>query len=126
MKKLITTFCIALFVPTLSACGADEPSYQIAEAGSWTDGTYTQSGKGYRGNLPVTVTIEGGKMTDIEVGKNDETPDRGGQAIKKMPDAMIEAQSYDVDGISGATRTSDGIKDAVARALEDASKDTNN
>ena len=58
--------------------------------------------------------------------KNDETPDRGGKAIKKMPDAMIEAQSYDVDGISGATRTSDGIKDAVARALEDASKDTNN
>lgn len=126
MKKLITTFCIALFMPILSACGADEPSYQIAAPGNWTDGTYTQSGKGYRGNLSVTVTIEGGKMTDIEIGKNEETPDRGGKAIEKMPKAMIEAQSHDVDGISGATRTSDGLKDAVARALEDASKDATN
>lgn len=127
MKKLITTFCIVLILPIVSACGSNnEASYNIAQPGEWTDGTYTQSAKGYRGDFPVTVTIEEGKMTDITVGKNDETPDRGGKAIKEMPEAMIAAQTHEVDGISSATRTSDGLKDAVARVLEDASKTSTN
>ena len=125
MKKLFTTFCISLLVPTLTACiGNNTPTYDIAASGQWTDGTYTQSAEGHRGQFPVTGTIKGGKMTDIQVGTNEETPDRGGKAIKKLPQAMLDAQTYDVDGISGATQTSDGLKDAVARALAEASTDT--
>lgn len=124
MKKSLTIFCIALLLPILSACGAqDTPSYNIAKSGNWIDGTYTQSAQGYRGNFPVTITINDGNLTNIKIGKNEETPDRGGKALKQMPQAMIDAQNYEVDGISGATRTSDGLKDAVARALETASKE---
>ncbi len=124
MKKLIASCCLVASVPFLAACGGGAPTYHIAEPGQWKDGTYTESAKGYRGDFAVTVTVKDGKMTAIDVGKHNETPDRGGKAIKTMPDAMIDAQSHEVDGISSATRTSDGLKDAVARALEKASEDT--
>ena len=50
-----------------------------------------------------------------------ETPDIGGKAIAELPAEMIKGQTYEVDAISGATITSNGMKDAVARCLEQAS-----
>lgn len=126
MKKFISGCCMVMLIPLLSACGDKTPSYQITDPGTWTDGTYTHVSRGYRSDLAVTVTIDGGKMTEIEVAKNDETPDRGGKAIEEMPQAMIEAQTHEVDGISSATRTSDALKDAVAQSLEEASGNTEN
>ncbi len=70
----------------------------------------------------MTVTIESGEIAGIDVGDNDETADKGGAAISQLPDQMIEEQTYDVDAVSGATITSDALKDAVARCLEKASQ----
>ncbi len=66
--------------------------------------------------------IEGGNIASISVGDNEETPDKGGVAIAQLPEEIVEAQSYDVDAVTGATVTSNGIKDAVARCLERASE----
>ena len=108
---------LALALPGCSGSGSS-----VAEAGSWTDGTYTETAEGKKGDFEVTVTIEDGFISDIAVGDNEETPDRGGVAIEEIPAEMIEAQSVDVDGVSGATITSDALKDAVTRCLEDASE----
>ena len=81
-----------------------------------------ETAKGKKGNFEVAVVIEGGNIAKISVGNNEETPDKGGIAIAQLPDEIVATQSYDVDAVAGATVTSDGIKDAVARCLEEASK----
>ena len=124
MKKsrliLAAALCLAL-----AGCGsesAESSSYDIAEAGTWTDGVYTQTAEGKNGDFEVTVTIEEGSIASVEIGDNDETEDKGGVAIEELPDEIVEAQSYDVDTVSGATVTSEAIEDAVARCLEEASE----
>lgn len=119
-KKLIAIF-ICLLAVLLTACGTKEKNYNISDSGSWKDGTYTESAKGKKGDFDVTVIILEGKISDIQIGDNKETSDLGGKAIDELPDEMIKGQTYEVDAVSGATITSNGIKDAVARCLEQAS-----
>ncbi|MDO4345671.1 MAG: FMN-binding protein [Eubacteriales bacterium] len=126
MKKTISILTILSCILLLAGCGASDTkqdkTYEIAEAGTWTDGTYTETVKGKKGDFEVTVTIENGDIVSVTVGDNQETPDKGGAAIAQLPEEIVAAQSYDVDAVSGATVTSDGIKDAVARCLEKASQ----
>ena len=124
MKKsrliLAAALCLAI-----AGCGSESTessSYDIAEAGTWTDGVYTQTAEGKNGDFDVTVTIEDGSIASVKIGDNDETEDKGGVAIEELPDEIVEAQSYDVDAVSGATVTSEAIEDAVARCLEEASE----
>ena len=120
-KKKLTAIFICFFAVLLTACGTKEKNYNISDSGSWKDGTYTESAKGKKGNFDVTVIISEGKISDIQIGDNKETPDRGGKAIDELPAEMIKGQTYEIDAVSGATITSNGIKDAVARCLEQAS-----
>ena len=120
MKKLTGIF-ICVFAIALTACGTKEKNYNISDSGSWKDGTYTETAKGKKGDFDVTVIISEGKISDIQIGDNKETPDLGGKAIAELPAEMIKEQSYEVDAITGATITSNGVKDAVARCLEQAS-----
>ena len=85
------------------------------------DGTYEGAGKGIGGNVPVTVTVEGGKITAVEVGENSETQGIGSKAIEQLPDAIVAANGTEgVDAVSGATVTSKAIFDAVNTALASA------
>ena len=71
--------------------------------------------------MPVTVTVEGGVITAVEVGDNSETDGIGTKAIAEIPGAIIAANGTEgVDTVSGATITSKAIKDAVDAALEGA------
>ena len=120
MKKLTAIF-ICAFAIVLTACGKTETNYNINDSGSWKNGNYTETVKGKKGKFDVTVIISDGKISDIQIGDNKETPDLGGKAIDELPAEMIKRQTYEVDAVSGATITSNGIKDAVARCLEQAS-----
>lgn len=126
MKKIIILLTVLLLVVGLTAisgCGASDtsPVYEIAAPGTWTDGVYMQTARGKNGSFAVTVVITDGWMSSVTVGDHQETPDRGGVAIAVLPGEILEAQSYEVDAISGATVTSQGICQAVARCLEQAS-----
>ena len=81
------------------------------------DGVYEGSANGLGGELKVAVTVAGGKITEVKVGDHKETPGISDPAIEKVPAAIVEAQSTEVDGVAGATVTSDAIKAAVAAAL---------
>lgn len=120
-KKKLTAIFICAFAIALTACGKTETNYNISDSGSWKDGSYTETAKGKKENFVVTVIISDGKISDIQIGDNKETPDLGGKAIDELPAEMIKRQTYKVDAVSGATITSDGIKDAVAKCLEQAS-----
>ena len=115
-KKLLSRVLVLALVMALTLGTALAPVSAMAEA-TLTDGTYTGAANGMGGAVNVTVTVEGGKITSVEVGDNQETPGISDPAIEQIPAAIVEAQSTDVDGVAGATVTSDAIKAAVDAAL---------
>lgn len=95
---------------------------QEEEVGGLRDGTYEGSGLGFGDTITVSVTIKDGKMTDIAVLYADgEDRPYYNQALT-MLDEMLSTQSAEVDTVSGATLTAEGLRDAVADALEKAVK----
>lgn len=74
-------------------------------------------GTGMGGSVKVKITVEGGKMTAIEVIEQNETVGIADNALKQLPAAMLEAQSVEVDSVTGASLTSKALKDAVADAM---------
>jgi len=86
----------------------------------YKDGTYTGVGNGFRPNLKVSVTVKSGKITNIEIVSNEDTPRFFNAAAQTIPEEIISAQSTNVDAVSGATRSSNGIMEAVQNALGNA------
>ena len=107
MKRNISRILCLMLAACLMLCGT-----VLAQ-----DGTFTGSAAGMGGAVNVTVTVEGGKIVSVEVGEHSETPGISDPAIEQIPAAIVEAQSTDVEGVSGATVTSEAIKQAVAAAL---------
>ncbi len=81
------------------------------------DGTYSGSGTGFRGETDVTVTVAGGKITDITIDSYQDDEQFFGRAESTIIQEIIDNQSVNVDAVSGATYSSNGIKEAVANAL---------
>ena len=92
------------------------PLYAMAEAIP-ANGVYEGSANGMGGAVKVAVTVEDGKISDIEVLEHKETAGISDPAIEQIPQAIVEAQSTDVEAVTGATVTSEAIKEAVAAAL---------
>ncbi len=67
--------------------------------------------------IVVRVTLDNGAIADVEVLEHGETEGIGTAAVDSLPAAIVEAGSTDVDAVSGATLTSNGIKEAVENAL---------
>ena len=109
-KKLISLMLVIAMV--LSVC-----TVVAAESVLPADGVYTGTGIGMHSNIEVEVTIEGGKITAVKILSSDETPGISEPAIEQMPQRIIDAQSVDVDAVTNATMTSNGIKEAVTNAL---------
>ena len=88
-------------------------------AGIYIPGTYTAEANGM-GKIVVTVTVDDNAITAVEIDGSGETPGIGSMAVEKMPDAILEANTWDVDGITGATISSTAIRTAVEAALAQA------
>ena len=94
-----------------------------AESATLTDGTYEGTGKGIGGNVPVTVTIEDGKIASVEVGDNSETDGIGTKAIDQLPEKIVAANGTEgVDAVAGASVTSSAIFTAVEDCLTQAAE----
>lgn len=81
------------------------------------NGTFTGSARGYGGPVNATVVIENSVMTKITLEGKKETKEYWTKA-KKLSIKMISKQTWDVDAVSGATYSSNGIRNAVKQALE--------
>lgn len=88
-----------------------------------TDGTYTGEGKGRNGTITVEVTVKAGKLDAVKVVKHTETVGISDAAVADFPKAIVAAQSTAVDAVAGATMTSEGIRAAVAEAIQKAGGD---
>ena len=92
-------------------------------AAAMADGTYTGVGQGKNGDVTVELQVTGGKLAAVRVVKNVETPGISDAALTQFPQRVVDAQSLKVDAVSGATLTSDGIRNAVADAIRKAGGD---
>lgn len=94
-----------------------------ASASGFTAGIYTASAKGNNANVPiqVQVTFDENKIRDIKILSHEETPGLGDKAFEKMIPEILSAQSAEVDGMTGATMSSNALKEAVNACIAQAS-----
>ncbi len=110
-KLLVFPLILVLGAGIFSGCTPEE---------AWADGSYEASAEGFNDDVLVEVVIAGGIITEINILEHDETEEYAEEAFDEVIPAIIEAQSPDVDSVSGATYTADAVIEAVEKALEQA------
>lgn len=124
IKKFMVILSSLVVLIAAVACGNGDSGEGIYEPG-----TYTASAEGYAatdgdgGPVQVEVKFSSDKIESVKVIDHDETDGIGSEAIDKLPDAIVEGQTLDVEAISGATLTSNAIIEAVSDAVEQAGGD---
>lgn len=105
----------------LAACNAGSSSSTAASTGEaiYTPGTYTGTATGI-GEVKVTMTFSETAITDVVIDASNETESIGGVAAPTLKDALMAAQSTEIDNISGATVTTNAVKKAAASCIEQA------
>ncbi len=88
-----------------------------AMADGYTAGTYSATAQGYGGDVTATVEASDSGIVSVSFTGENETPAIGGAALPQLAEAMTQAQSADVDGVTGATLTSTAAKTAAAEAI---------
>ena len=101
------------------AAPAEEAAPAEAEGGIYVPGTYTAEATGM-GNVTVNVTVDANAITAVEIDGPGETPGIGEAAIAPLGEQVMAAQSAEIDGVTGATLTSNAVRTAVAAALAEA------
>lgn len=117
-KYLLGVFALSC---VFSGCSTDgtEDSSNVNNSQNITAGTYEGESEGFHGNVTASVTIdENGKISDVEVDASGETEEIGGAAAPKLAEQVVEAQSVNLDTISGATATSTAALAAISMAIE--------
>ncbi len=135
MKKkiLLSTVCAMTAVSVTACSNSSSTSATTAAADAskapestqaaeplYTAGSYSASEQGFGGPVTVTLTVDDSKITDVKIEGGDETPNVGGAAFETLQKSVLDAQSGEIDAVSGATITSDAVKKAVADAISQA------
>lgn len=107
-----------------SSAAASSSGTTAASSMSYTPGTYSASAAGIASDVTVTMTFDETSITAVEIDVSGETADIGGAIGDDMAQAILDAQSCDVDAVSGATVTSNAIKTAAADCISQASGTT--
>ncbi|MGL4981476.1 MAG: flavocytochrome c [Treponemataceae bacterium] len=106
MKRFFFSAAIAI----IFLLGCTNKSFQV--------GTYEGVARGFNGDVQVEIDLSSDSLEAIRIISHAETDGIGTIAVDKLPSQIIEKQSLNVDAISGATYTSDGIKNAIRAALK--------
>lgn len=114
IRSLSAAVAMSLIVgASLVACGGKSTS--TAAAASVTK---TGTGKGFGGDIVATLTVESdGTVSDCKLEGASETESIGGAALEELAKQVVAANGAEIDGVSGATLTTNGVKDAVTAAL---------
>lgn len=99
---------------------AEEEQAAPEAQGNFKDGVYEGTGKGNNGDIKVEVTVKDGNIVSIELTEHGETEGIYEAAEKGVVADIIRTQTAEVDAVSGATNSSNGIMEAVANALKEA------
>lgn len=102
--------------------GNEQSDSENGGSTNYKDGTYTGEADGFGGTIQVEVKIEKSKIAEINVISAEKEDGAYLSMAKDIIPKIIDAQSADIDTISGATFSSTGIKNASEQALEKAVK----
>jgi uncharacterized protein with FMN-binding domain len=109
----------ATTAPTaVTASAAATSSANAPTVSPYKDGTYTGTGTSRRGNVSVSVTISGGRITNVTLTKV--ATEYPASAIASLPAQVVATQSANVNGVSGATYSAQAFRGAVQAALQQA------
>ena len=95
---------------------------KLSESGTYKDGTYTGEADGFGGTVKVEVIVKKQKIKEVNIVSADGEDGSYLTMAKDIIPKILDAQSAEVDTISGATFSSTGIKNATKQALEKAVK----
>jgi uncharacterized protein with FMN-binding domain/succinate dehydrogenase/fumarate reductase flavoprotein subunit len=82
--------------------------------------TFTAEAPGFGGSISVSVAVEDGKITGVDIAGDQETPAIGIAAFETLAQRILDAQNADIDDVAGATVTSAGVKTAASEAIAEA------
>ena len=120
--KFLVAYLVALAMILVIRLIPASASTHAPAAGAYTPGTYFAAVTGCGGNVTAILTIgPSGSIDEVELNGPDEPPALGGQALPTLREQVLSAQSAEIDGVSGASLTSNAVKDAVSQALAQAS-----
>lgn len=122
MKKLLSMLMAASMI-FAAGCSSNATPTSSASATSSTSGTFTGSSVGMQGTVTVSMTVEDGKITNVELTEIHETPAVASVAMERIPAQMVEYQTTTVDTVTGATLCSNAIMRAAKAAAEEAGLD---
>lgn len=112
MKRLaLALTTVVLGATLLVGCGGSD---------KYNDGAYTGKSEGLKGEITVEVIVSGGKIESIEIPENKETETIFASIREYLVPDVIKANSTDVETVSGATTSSEGVLEAIDNALEKA------
>ena len=108
------------------AGGAEVDSGPKAPEGDlFIPGTYTETATGFGGPVDVTITVSEDKIEEVKIEGDQETENIGSFAVDMLDDRIMDAQSPNIDALTGATVTSNAILGAAKKAMRDAGADLN-
>lgn len=116
MKKSFT----ALLAASLMLAGCASSAGSTANASSKT---FTGSSTGMQGPVTVTLSVDGGKITNVELTEISETPSVASVAMERIPQQIVEHQTTTLDTVTGATFASNAIMRAASEAAKAAGLD---
>jgi uncharacterized protein with FMN-binding domain len=111
------TACVNNSGTTETAAGTTATG--VTSGGTYNPGTYSATAKGI-GDVTVTMTFDADSITDVAIDVSNETADIGGVIGEDMAQAILDAQSAEIDSVSGATVTSGAIREAAANCIAQA------
>lgn len=103
-----------------SSAAVEEPEPEeedILPTLPYEDGVYTGSSRGYGGTVRVQVTMEGGRITDLQILDASHETSAFLRRARRLLTTVLTAQTWEVDAVSEATYTSRGILGAIQNAL---------
>lgn len=110
----------ASFVLDEALFAKEETVQEAYDMAGLKDGSYEATVDGQSGPMTVEVEIAGGSISKVTVVSNNETETIAADALEKIPTAIVEGNTPNVDAITGATLTSNRIMEAVKNCLDQA------
>lgn len=117
MKKAISALLLGAMLITTGCQGGTNTTTAAAGGAGGAAQTKEVTVKGHEEGLKVKVTATADKIEKVEVVENKETPDIAKDALTKVPADIVTNNKVSVEGVSGATETSNAIKAAVEQAI---------
>ena len=107
----------------MAGVGLGALSASASAEGIYTPGTYSASAVGM-GNVTVTATFDENSIVDVVLDVSEETPAIGQAAAEELTAQVLAAQSAEIDGVSGASLTTNAVKLALANCIAQAKGET--